>query len=82
MKKLKSPEKRQEEVQIIMEKFLDLGFPLDHPGTQTFIKITNDFVNHGYNASGTINFKEFGRVMEYIFSMQPHIESRVALKSA
>ena len=82
MKKSKSLEKRQEEVQTIMQKFLDLGFPLDHPGTQLFIKVTNDFVNHGYSVSGTINFKEFGRIMEYIFSMQPHIESRVALRNA
>ena len=59
MKKCKSAEKRKEEVQTIMEKFLDLGFPLDHPGTQLFIKVTNDFVNHGYSASGTINFKEY-----------------------
>ena len=82
MKKTKTLEKRQKEVQTIMEKFLDLGFPLDHLGTQLFIKITKDFVNHGIGASGTINFKEFGRIMEYIFSMQPHIESRVALRSA
>ncbi len=80
MKKTKSEEKRKQEVQTIMDKFLDLGFPLDHPGTQEFIKISNDFINYGYGASGTINFKEFDRIMEYIFSMQPHIESRVSLK--
>ena len=77
----KSPEQRQSEVDHLMDQFLELGFPLELPGTQEFIKITKDFVQHGQSASGTIKFPEYHRVMEYIFSMQPHVVSRVNITS-
>jgi hypothetical protein len=80
MKEKKNPETRQREVESLMSQFLELGIPLDEPGTQEFIKITKDFVDNCIGSSGTIKFTEFDRNMKYIFSTQPHVESRIVLE--
>lgn len=80
MKNQKTKDIRQKEVDSLMQQFLELGIPLDDPGTQEFIKITKDFVDLGHGQSGSIKFLEFNRVMKYIFSMQSHIESRMVLE--
>lgn len=73
-------EKREQEVESLTNQFMELGFPLDHPGVQEFIKRTKDFVFNNIGSSGTIRFDEFDRHMKYILSTQPHIESRMVLE--
>jgi hypothetical protein len=76
----KTLEKRQHEVDSLMKQFLDLGFPLEHESTKEVFKIFKDFEHNGNGSSGVIRFTEFDRVMRYILSTQPHIESRVMLE--
>lgn len=76
MKAKKTQEQRQSEVDKLLEQFLELGIPLEIPGTQEFIKITKEFVQQGYSSSGIIKFPEYNRILEYVLSLQPHIVSR------
>lgn len=76
----KSSEKRQQEVECMIEKFLELGFPLEDPGVQEFIKITREYSENGIGSSGVIRFDEHKRLLKYILSVQPHVESRMVLE--
>jgi hypothetical protein len=76
----KSQEQREKEVENLMNQFLELGISIDHPSTQEFIKITKEFAEKGYGASGILKFPEYNRDMHYILSTQSHILSRIILK--
>ena len=76
----KTFEKRQQESEKLLNEFLELGIALDHPGTQKFIKCIKEFTDNGIGSSGIILFEEYERVMQYIFSMQQHVDSRVVLQ--
>lgn len=78
LKLIKNQEQREQEVDKIMTNLLDIGFPIDI--LQPFIKLCKIFVETGEGCSGRIQMKGFERVLEYILSKQPHIESRVVLK--
>lgn len=79
-KPVKAAEKRQQEVESMMEKFLELGFPLEEPGVQEFVKVTRDYSENGIGSSGIIRFDAHNRIMKYILSTQPHVESRMLLE--
>ena len=83
MKKPPKPQKplskRELEVENLTNQFLELGFALEHPGVQEFVSITKDYIK-GIGSSGIIRFDEYDRHMNYIFSMQPHVESRIVLE--
>lgn len=78
-KPVKPAEKRQSEVESMMEKFLELELPLEHPGVQEFLKATREYSEKAIGSSGIIRFNEFNRVMQYILSVQPHVESRMLI---
>lgn len=74
-KPTKPAEKRQQEVESMMERFLELGLPLEHPNVQEFVKATRDYSEKAIGSSGIIRFYDFDRIMKYILSVQPHVES-------
>lgn len=76
----KTLEHRQQEVDNLMKQFLDLGFPLEHKGTQEFFKIVKDFEHESVSCSGIIKFTEFDRRMRYMLTTQPHIDSQIVLE--
>lgn len=76
----KDAEKRSEEVDRIMNQFLELGFAIDHPGVQAFIKTARLFAEEGIGASGTVRLDEYDRTLQYVLSTQSHIESRAVLE--
>jgi hypothetical protein len=82
--KIKKPEKtqahRELEIESLMDQFMDFGLPLDHEGVQEFIKAAKDFQINGNSMSGKIGLVGFQRDINYVFSKQPHIESRVILE--
>jgi hypothetical protein len=78
-KTVKLPEQRQVEVAEIMEKFLSLGLPEDHPAVIDFRKVAHDFEIEGISSSGIIKVFGFQRVLKYIFSKQPHVVSNIVL---
>jgi len=76
----KNPEQRKLEVENLMEQFLELGFSLEHPSTQQFIKIAKEFQTNGWSAQGVLKFREYERNMHYLFTNQPHISCSIQLK--
>jgi hypothetical protein len=80
VKQQKTLETRENEIESLMDQFMGFGFPLDNDGVQEFIKVAKDFEMNGVASSGKINLPGFQRVISYIFSMQPHVESRIVLE--
>lgn len=78
----KSKDVRTTEVENIMEQFIDLGLPLEHEGVQEFIKISRDFEENGFPASGTIKLTGFKRILEYKYTTRPYITSGIVLRNA
>ncbi len=76
----KTLEERSNEVENLMNQFLDLGISIEHPNTQEFIKIAKQFKEIGQSMSGTLKFPEYERKMIYLFSCQPHIQSNINFK--
>ena len=80
VKPQKTAEERSNEVENLMNQFLDLGISIEHPSTQQFIKIAKEFKENGQSMSGTLKFPEYERKMIYLFSSQPHIQSNINFK--
>lgn len=78
---MKTAEKRAEEIESIMNQFLEIGIPIETPGVQEFIKKTKSFAEDGVGDSGSIRFEEYDRVLRYVLSTQAHVESRAVLES-
>lgn len=76
----KTEQERQEETYKLMDQFLELGFSIEHPSTQQFLKIAKEFKEHGWSAQGILRFREYERNMYYLFTNQPHIASSIQLK--
>jgi hypothetical protein len=79
-KKEKSFAHRELEIESLVNKLLDFGLPIEDQGVQEFIRVAKEFQDNGISMTGKINLYGFQRVINYVFSMQPHIESRVTLE--
>ena len=66
MKPVKTQKQRTIEIETIMGKLLDLGFPLDHEGMIEFTKISKEFETDGISSSGSIKMTGFKRTIEYV----------------
>lgn len=78
-KVVKTKQQREEEVEPIIQEFLNLGIPIDHPGSQEFFKVCRLFEAEGVSASGGIKLFGFKRVVVFVLSNQPHVKSSVRL---
>ncbi len=78
-KPTKTRQQRAEEVEPIMDQFLQLGIPIDHPGSQEFFKVCRLFESEGVSASGGIKLFGFKRIVVFVLSNQPHVKSNVRL---
>lgn len=78
-KATKTKDQRAREVEPIVNEFLQLGIPIDHPGSQEFFKVCKLFETEGVSGSGAIKLGGFKRIVVYVLSTQPHVASSVRL---
>ena len=74
----KTPQQRRREVDEIRTQIERLGIPIERE--PEFVAAARRFEEDGASGSGKIRLRGFKRVLEYTFSMQPHVDSRAVLK--
>lgn len=78
--KNKTHEEREEEVNEIKRQLNELALDESIYGITEFYEITEDYINKGYGASGSIKLPELNRTLYYILPLRKTTTSTVCLK--
>lgn len=80
-KLLKSKPLRDVEAKGLREALEKLDVtPANFPELEAFWKLTDDYVNHGYGASGVIKLPRLHRALRYQLCVRPSTESSAVLQ--
>ena len=79
-KPIKTKEERTNEVNLIRNKINSLGLSEEHIGIPELFTALDIFKNEGFSNSGKIKLVGLKRVIEYILTCKPNIESSICLK--
>lgn len=80
--KMKSPEKRAEEIATLKDKLDSLGLPQDDPDVCTVYAELERFARTGDSFSGRIKLKNLGYSVFFKLSKQCHIPCEITLKKS
>ena len=78
--KTKTKEDREEQVKVVRNKFLSLGFPTTDKNVIKVMDIFNNFIENGKSFTGKVKLMGYERVVEIILSNKKHIQPSICLK--